>query len=105
MRKFAASAALLIAAGSGIAADLDAGKAKSDAACAVCHGPVGLSTQPNVPHLAGQPVIYLSEQLKNYRGGKRTNEVMSIVAKALTDAEIDDLALWYSSLQLRVETP
>ncbi len=87
------------------AADLEAGKARAATACAVCHGPVGLSMQPNVPHLAGQPLFYLTEQLRNYRSGKRANEVMSVIAKPLTDAEIDNLALWYSSLQVRVDAP
>jgi cytochrome c553 len=87
------------------AADLEAGKARAATACAVCHGPVGLSMQPNVPHLAGQPLFYLTEQLRNYRSGKRANEVMAVIAKPLTDAEIDNLATWYSSLQVRVEPP
>ena len=98
-------ALLLMMAGTASAADLEAGKARAATACAVCHGPVGLSMQPNVPHLAGQPLFYLTEQLRNYRSGKRANEVMSVIAKPLTDAEIDNLALWYSSLQVRVEAP
>jgi cytochrome c553 len=102
MRKLAVA---LAACGMGLAqaADNAAGKAKADVACAVCHGPQGLSLQPNVPHLAGQPQIYLVEQLRNYRSGKRHHEVMSVIAKSLTDREIDDLARWYSSLRLSVE--
>jgi cytochrome c553 len=96
---------LVVGAASASAADLEAGKARAATACAVCHGPTGLSMQPNVPHLAGQPLFYLTEQLRNYRSGKRTNEVMAVIAKPLTDAEIDNLALWYSSLQVRVEAP
>jgi cytochrome c553 len=84
-----------------MAADIDAGKTKS-AACAVCHGPQGLSTLPNAPNLAGQPEIYLAEQLKNYRSGKRTHEVMSVIAKSLSDAEIDNLSSWYASLKIEV---
>lgn len=86
------------------AADVKAGQIRS-AACAVCHGPQGLSMQPAVPHLAGQPEIYLIEQLKAYRSGKRANEVMGVIAKPLTDAEIENLAAWYSSITLRVEMP
>jgi cytochrome c553 len=87
-----------------LAADVKAGQIRS-AACAVCHGPQGLSMQPAVPHLAGQPEIYLIEQLKAYRSGKRANEVMGVIAKPLTDAEIENLAAWYSSITLRVEMP
>lgn len=106
MRHLATATTLLLAvASTAAAADLNAGRTRAATACAVCHGPVGLSMQPNVPHLAGQPLFYLVEQLKNYRSGKRANEVMAVIAKPLSDAEIDDLALWYSSLQVRVDPP
>ena len=84
------------------AADVAAGQAKA-ASCAVCHGPMGLATAPNTPHLAGQPEPYLAEQLKNYRSGKRAHAVMAVIAKPLTDAEIDNLAAWYASIAIRLE--
>jgi cytochrome c553 len=87
--------------GAAHARDPVAGKAKAGM-CATCHGPLGLSQLPNAPNLAGQPAIYTTEQLKNYRSGKRTNEVMSVIAKPLTDQEIDDLAAWYASIQVTV---
>lgn len=80
-----------------------AGKTKADQACAVCHGPLGVSQLPNAPNLAGQPAIYAAEQLKAYRSGKRQNEVMAVIAKPLTDAEIDDLAAWYASIAVEVK--
>lgn len=85
-----------------VAADTTAGKAKASATCAVCHGILGLSILPNAPSLAGQPQIYLTEQLRNYRSGKRTHEVMSVIAKPLSDQEIDDLSAWYASLLIDV---
>jgi cytochrome c553 len=91
--------------GAAIAADPVVGRTKANAACAVCHGPNGMSMMPNAPHLAGQPAIYLVEQLKNYRSGKRAHEVMAVIAKPLTDAEIEDLAAWYASLQISVQAP
>ncbi|MBG6074579.1 cytochrome c [Polaromonas sp. CG_9.11] len=97
---------VLGAANAALAADINAGKAKASATCAVCHGAQGMSSLPNAPHLAGQPQIYLAEQLKNYRSGKRTHEVMGVVAKPLSDAEIDNLSGWYASLQIVLrETP
>lgn len=81
-------------------ADVSAGKARASAAC---HGPLGLSMQPNVPHLAGQSQFYLLEQLRNYRSGKRTHEVMTVIAKPLSDQDIDHLAQWHASLQIQVE--
>ena len=85
------------------AADLNAGKAKAAAVCAVCHGAQGIATLPNAPNLAGQPQIYLVEQLKNYRSGKRTHEVMSVIAKPLSDQEIEDVSSWYASVRMELK--
>ncbi|MEY4729051.1 MAG: hypothetical protein RL020_209, partial [Pseudomonadota bacterium] len=85
-----------------LSATATAGKAKADAVCAACHGANGYSQLPNAPHLAGQPEIYLKEQLKAYRSGKRANEVMAVIAKPLTDDEITNLAGWYSSIEIKI---
>ncbi len=85
--------------------DVAAGRAKADVACALCHGASGLSSLPNAPHLAGQPAIYVVEQLRNYRSGKRQNEVMNVIAKNLSDAEISHLGAWFSAIKVSVETP
>lgn len=90
--------------GAAAAADPQAGRAKA-AACAVCHGQAGVSTLPNAPHLAGQPALYLEEQLKSYRSGRRRHEQMNVVAKPLSDAEIADLAAWYSSIRIEATLP
>ena len=81
---------------------LEAGRQKAQL-CAACHGPMGLAAIANTPNLAGQPEVYLSEQLKAYRSGKRTHDIMSLIAKPLTDAEIASLAAWYSSLQIELK--
>jgi cytochrome c553 len=96
--------ALTLTLGAAHAQDAAAGRVKA-AACAVCHGPNGISMAPNAPHLAGQPAIYLVEQLKHYRSGQRSHEVMGVIAKPLTDTEIDNLAAWYASLQISVQVP
>ena len=85
-------------------ADVQAGRAKARM-CAVCHGEFGLGILPNTPNLAGQPEIYLAEQLKAYRSGKRSNEIMSVIAKPLTDAEIADLSAWFASIAIEVKPP
>ena len=86
------------------AADARAGRAKAQA-CSVCHGPNGISVVPDAPNLAGQPEIYVTNQLRAYRGGERRHEVMTVIAKPLTDAEIADLAAWFSSLRVEVKLP
>jgi cytochrome c553 len=80
-------------------ADPQAGRQKAQL-CATCHGPLGVATMPNTPNLAGQPEVYLSEQLKAYRGGKRVHDIMSLIAKALSDDDIENVAAWYASLQI-----
>ena len=87
---------------SAVTGEVAGGRIKANA-CAVCHGPMGLATLPDAPNLAGQPAMYLAAQLKAYRGGARQHEVMSLMAKPLSDNDIDDLAAWYASLKVRVE--
>lgn len=79
-----------------------AGKAKAAQICNVCHGANGMSQIPGAPNLAGQPEMYVREQLRAYRSGKRQNEMMTIIAKPLTDDEISDLSAWYSSIEIKV---
>lgn len=86
------------------AADEAAGRRKA-VACAVCHGAQGLAVAIDAPHLAGQPALYLNKQLRAYRSGARQHEVMSVIAKPLSDADIDDLAAWFSSLKVSVQAP
>ena len=95
--------AIALLAGSGSAqADVTLGNTKARA-CAVCHGVLGISVAPDTPHLAGQPERYLSDQLKAYRNGKRSHEIMSLMAKPLTDDDIRDLSQWFSSLAIEVK--
>jgi cytochrome c553 len=86
------------------AQDAAAGKAKA-AACAVCHGATGLSVAPDAPNLAGQPAIYLTAQLKAYRDGTRRHEVMSVMAKPLSDVDIANLAAWFGSIKVEATAP
>jgi cytochrome c553 len=73
--------------------------------CGACHGAQGIATAPDAPNLAGQSAIYTGAQLKAYRSGARKHEVMNVVAKALSDADIDALAAWYSSIKIEVRSP
>jgi cytochrome c553 len=85
-------------------ADAAAGREKAQA-CAACHGTDGLSKIPNAPHIAGQPEVYLKEQLEAFRSGKRENEMMTVIAKDLSDADIEDLVAWYSSIEVTATEP
>jgi cytochrome c553 len=79
------------------AGDAAAGKAKA-ATCAGCHGANGISNNPMWPNLKGQKEGYLIKQLKAFRDGTRADPMMSPMAKPLSDAEIDNLAAYFSSL-------
>ena len=86
------------------AQDAVTGKTKA-AACTVCHGPLGIAVAPETPNLAGQPASYLAEQLKAYRDGTRKHEIMSLMAKPLTDADVANLAAWFSSVKVEAAAP
>lgn len=78
--------------------DAAAGKTKA-AACASCHGVNGISANALWPNLAGQKEAYLVKQMKAFRDGTRSDPMMSPMAKPLTDADIDNLAAYFSSLK------
>ena len=99
-------AALLAGAASAPALAADPAAAKSQAAqCFVCHGADGLAKVPDAPNLAGQNGAYLVKALKDYRSGKRENEVMSMMAKNLSDEDISLVASYFSSIAVTVKAP
>jgi cytochrome c553 len=78
-------------------------------ACAYCHTPTGQGRPENSP-LAGLPEGYIKEQLLDFRSGKRKpagpqeylpSWNMLKVAKAMTDAEIDESAKYFAQQKLR----
>jgi len=64
---------------------------------------MGISVNPGAPHLAAQPAVYLVEQMQDFRSGKRQNPVMSVIAKPLSDRDIQDIAAWYASIEIQVK--
>lgn len=79
-----------------IAGDAAAGKQKAES-CVSCHGRGGKSTNPNNPNLAGQKKNYLVKAIKAYRDKTRTDVMMNSLTAGLSDADIDNLAEYYSS--------
>jgi len=104
LKRIATLALLAAAALPAAAQDAAAGRSKA-AACAVCHGQLGISVAPDAPSLAGQPAIYLAAQLRAYRSGARKHEVMGVMAKPLSDADIANLAAWFASIRLEAREP
>ncbi|MBN9677316.1 c-type cytochrome [Salipiger bermudensis] len=75
------------------------------AACVSCHGATGISELLDAPNLAGEVNIYIDTQLKAFRTGRRTHEIMSDIAADMTDEEIRAVADWYGAVQLEIEMP
>jgi cytochrome c553 len=103
-RALALAALFALASSAPALADAAAGRAKAQT-CAACHGIDGMSKIPNAPNIAGQPETYLKAQLEAYRSGERKDEMMRVVAKALTDDDIDNLVAWYSSIEVTATEP
>ncbi|HYU70008.1 MAG TPA: c-type cytochrome [Burkholderiales bacterium] len=66
-------------------------------ACVACHGPGGNSTDPAMPSLAGQPAQFISMQLFMFREGNRKDPQMSPMASSLSNADMNELAAYFSS--------
>jgi cytochrome c553 len=67
------------------------------AVCTACHGPLGNSSQPEVPLLAGQTARYIYLQLRDFQEGRRSNELMSPMAKDLTRDEMRELGAYFAA--------
>jgi cytochrome c553 len=74
---------------------------KRAASCDSCHGADGISPNDAWPNLAGQNAAYLVRILAAYKSGAEKDVMMSPVAQALSDTEIQDLATYYASLSCK----
>jgi cytochrome c553 len=99
---FALVAMLLAATGSGHAAgNVQDGRQKAQM-CQTCHGVDGIATLPGAPNLAGQVDSYIVMQLQAFKVGVRNNAQMSVVAQALTEQDMADLAAYYAAIEITV---
>ena len=79
-----------------LAADMEALEKKA-ALCAACHGAQGISTNPAIPSLAGQPQQFITTQLVMFREGNRKDPQMSPIAAAMINAEINDYGTYFTA--------
>jgi cytochrome c553 len=96
--------AALVLSPTGISADVKAGASVAQS-CIMCHGEKGLSSMAGTPSIAGQPEMYLAAQLRDFRDGKRHNEVMSLMAKPLSDADIDNVSAYFAQFEIQLKKP
>ena len=85
--------------------NVDAGKQAAEKFnCAACHGKdFSTPVDPAYPKLAGQHADYLAQALKSYQRGAdlangRGNAIMGSQAKALSNADIQNIAAYLHSL-------
>jgi len=70
---------------------------KAGQTCVACHGNDGVGILPEYPNLAGQQPDYIQQALHSYKNGSRKHPIMSGMAAALNDQDIEELAAYYSS--------
>ena len=74
-------------------------------ACAACHGADGNSQLPNIPSLAGQPKVFVENQLVIIREGLREIPAMKGLLDGVSDAEITAMAVHFAKLPARNAAP
>ena len=107
MKKFVtvtiATLAMLLAAASASLQAQTMGDSKSGgkaALCIGCHSIPGYKmaypVTYSVPFIAGQNAKYIENALQGYKSGERKHPTMRAIASSLSDADMKELAAYYS---------
>lgn len=81
-----------------VAAEVPAAMREKLETCAACHGPNGVSPNPEVPSLAAQPELFTQWQLVYMRDGTRRVEAMETVVKDMSDADVRFYGSYFAAL-------
>ena len=78
--------------------------------CTACHGKHGEGAPSGVPRLAGQNADYMNHALSMFKAGTRASPIMQPIARDLSDAQLRQLADYFSGqraprLATAVSTP
>jgi len=71
------------------------------APCMSCHGYKGQGDVVDVPALSGQTPDYFIRTMRDYKSGKRNNDIysrMRLIAQAMSDQEIVEVANYYAQM-------
>tara|TARA_B100000212_G_scaffold62624_1_gene42785 strand:+ start:6571 stop:6855 length:285 start_codon:yes stop_codon:yes gene_type:complete len=82
-----------------VSGDVVEGEKRYAVNCGNCHGPGGMGLA-SYPKISGKEVSYLIDRLNTYRSGKKigpNSDLMIMMAKPLTDVEIDNLAAYLAT--------
>ena len=66
------------------------------AICASCHGEDGIPIEADYPIIWGQQYYYLYVQLKDYKAGRRANDIMEPIAAEFEKEQMQALAKYFS---------
>jgi cytochrome c553 len=64
--------------------------------CMACHGEDGVPIEADIPVLWGQQFYYLYVQMKDYKAGRRANEIMQPMVEGFTRDQMKALATYFS---------
>ena len=71
--------------------------------CIACHGSNNDTSFPSIPNLKWQNQVYLTEQLTDFKSGKREDKTMSKVAQLLSEEDIKKLANYFYQLNNHIQ--
>ena len=65
---------------------------------------LGILSCPDIVlgYIAAQTEPYIVAQLQAFKSGTRKNEAMSMVAPSLSDTDIEDLAAYFSAIEIKI---
>lgn len=89
----------------GVGADKALGEIRYNESCVSCHGPAGKGVA-SYPKISGNEVSYTTAKLRAYREGIKqgpNSPLMIMMAKPLTDEEIENLAAYLKDAKYKVE--
>ena len=64
--------------------------------CAGCHGEAGVPVEPDIPILWGQEFYYTYVQLRDYKAGRRANEIMQPIASEFDKDQMKAIAQYFA---------
>lgn len=82
------------------AGNTDSGLEKSKV-CVGCHMADGNSVNPEWPKIAGQIPSYIVKQLRDFKSGKRVNQIMEPILKPLSQSDFEDLAAYFARQKIQ----
>lgn len=81
----------------GRAVAVGASSAGTAGACQACHGIDGAGdAAAGFPRLSGLPPLYLAKALADYAAGRRNDEIMTPIARELSERERQDVSAFYA---------